>query len=371
MNRLRALKPELDATSENRLLRRRLDSFTDEACYNQEVLHRFQERELSLLRAETLPELLLSLTEGMRQSFGLPAFNLLLVDSDHELRHLLLHDNKGPDQFPNVRFLDQAEELPPAVAKLTKPQLGPFQSEHKPLFSDATGLSSIALLPLIRRGTLVGCLSLGSQDPKRFTRHHACDFLHHLATIAAVCLESTANREHLVISGLTDALTGLHNRRYLERRLQEEVARAQRYRHLLSCLFIDADRFKKINDKYGHGTGDEVLREISLRVRECLRASDMATRFGGEEFTLLLPQTDAEEAINLAERIRLKISGDPIVTRSGAELKVSVSIGVSQLTVKDEDDCDAAGERLLAEADAALYQAKEEGRNRVRLFGSD
>jgi diguanylate cyclase (GGDEF)-like protein len=217
----------------------------------------------------------------------------------------------------------------------------------------------------------VGCLNLGCRDPKRFTRHHACDFLHHLATIAAVCLESAANREHLVISGLTDALTGLHNRRYLERRLREEVARAERYRHPLSCLFIDADHFKQINDRYGHATGDEVLREISLRVRECLRASDMATRFGGEEFTLLLPQTDAEEAINLAERIRLAICTDPIVTRSGSELQVSVSIGVSQLATATEEEYEAAGEQLLKEADAALYQAKKEGRNRVRLFGSD
>jgi diguanylate cyclase (GGDEF)-like protein len=97
----------------------------------------------------------------------------------------------------------------------------------------------------------------------------------------------------------------------------------------------------------------------------------MATRFGGEEFTLLLPQTDADEAINLAERIRLRIAGDPVVARSGAELKVRVSIGVSQLTTEEDVDCDAASERLLKEADTALYQAKQEGRNRVRLFGSD
>ncbi len=371
MARLRSLKPELDVTSENRLLRQRLHSLSNEAVYNEEVLRRFHERELSLLRAETLPELLASLTEGMRKSFGLPAFSLLLIDPDHELRHLLLHSSKGPDQFPAVRFLDRADELPLTIKKLTRPWLGPFHSEHRPLFPENEPLSSVALLPLIRRGTLVGCLNLGSNDLKRFTRHHASDFLHHLASIAAVCLESTANREHLVVSGLTDALTGLHNRRYLERRLQEEVARARRYRHPLSCLFIDADHFKRVNDNYGHGTGDEVLREISLRVRECLRASDMATRFGGEEFTLLLPQTDAEEAINLAERIRLKIFSNPVVTRSGTELKVTVSIGVSQLTATNGDDFDAAGERLIKEADRALYQAKEEGRNRVRLFGSD
>jgi len=156
-----------------------------------------------------------------------------------------------------------------------------------------------------------------------------------------------------VISGLTDALTGLHNRRYLERRLDEEIARARRYGHPLSCLFIDADHFKRVNDLYGHAAGDQALREISLRVKECLRASDVATRFGGEEFALLLPQTGAREAFSLAERIRKRVLAHPIPLDRGDSLNISVSIGVSEL---DPKLAEKPGQKLISDADRALME---------------
>jgi diguanylate cyclase (GGDEF)-like protein len=114
---------------------------------------------------------------------------------------------------------------------------------------------------------------------------------------------------------------------------------------------------------HGHHAGDQVLREISLRVRECLRASDIATRFGGEEFALLLPQTDQDEAFKLAERIRKRIGEQSILLESGQKLQITVSIGVSQLTMPAFEGC---SEKLLNDADGALYEAKRLGRNRVR-----
>jgi diguanylate cyclase (GGDEF)-like protein len=358
-----------DATDiETRVLRSRLNSLSQEASHNEEVLRRFNHRELSLLGAETLPELLHSLTVGMQESFGLPDISAILYDPDHELRHLLLHNDRCISHFPNIRFVDGRKDAPAVVRDMTKPWLGPVQAEHEVLFPHGRGLQSVALIPMLRREQLVGSLHLGSNDPQRFTRHHASDFLHHLASIAAVCLENATNREHLVISGLTDALTGLHNRRYLERRIQEEIARAIRYQQPMSCLFVDADHFKLVNDQHGHSTGDTVLREIALRIRGCLRASDMATRFGGEEFALLLPQTDADESLHLAERIRHCIAGHTIPTCNNEELTVTVSVGVSRLDLQSDDEYGALGERLLHEADSALYKAKQAGRNCVRLF---
>ncbi|MCW8889039.1 MAG: GGDEF domain-containing protein, partial [Sedimenticola sp.] len=222
-------------------------------------------------------------------------------------------------------------------------------------------------LPMLRRSNLVGLMGLGSQDPNRFTRQHASDFLNRLATISAICLENTANREHLVVAGLTDALTGLHNRRYLDRRLEEEVTRALRYQHPLSCLFIDADHFKRINDTHGHGAGDSVLREIALRVKECLRASDIATRFGGEEFALLLPQTDAHEACTLAERIRQRIQDKAITIHGGESVAVTVSVGVAPMRFEASTEVATVSKQLLDESDRALYLAKASGRNRVQL----
>ncbi len=352
----------------NRQLRQRLNSLTREANHNEEVLKRFHDRELTLLATESLPQLLGCLVDGMKSSFDLPNIQLILHDPDHELRHLLLHSGIEPDSLADIRFVDEIATFSPKHARYKAPWLGPYlDHEHAILFPAAETLQSIAILPMIRRGKLVGFIGLGSHDPNRFTRHHASDFLNRLATISAICLENTANREHLVIAGLTDALTGLHNRRYLERRLEEEVTRALRYQHPLSCLFIDADHFKQINDLHGHGAGDSVLRELALRVKECLRLSDIATRYGGEEFTLLLPQTDATEAGNLAERIRHRIQAKPIAIHGGESVEVTVSIGVSALQSGSGDSTLKIAEQLLEEADNALYLAKESGRNRVQL----
>lgn len=348
---------------ENSYLRQQLRVLTEEGRCNEAAFKRSHQRELDLLTAEDLPQLLQAMTQGMQHSFQLPCISLVLEDRDHELRHLLLNSGVPPYCYDDIQFCDQLSDLSPIYHRLTHPFLGPpTGEEHTRIFPIRERLRSIAILPMIRRGTLIGSLNLGSRDPSRFTRHHASDFLGRLATVAAICLENAANREHLIISGLTDALTGLHNRRYLERRLSEEVSRAQRYNQPLGCLFIDADHFKQVNDLHGHSSGDQVLREISLRVKECLRASDVATRYGGEEFALLLPQTDAREAFHLAERIRQRIAGHSIPIGDNKEIEVSVSIGVSELmpaTVKNP------GQRLIEDADSALYQAKRAGRNRV------
>ncbi|MEJ1381857.1 MAG: sensor domain-containing diguanylate cyclase [Candidatus Sedimenticola sp. (ex Thyasira tokunagai)] len=368
MHKASTSSSDQDLAAENRLLQQQLKCQSEEASHNEAILKRFHERELTLLASEGLPELLNCLTEEMKHSFGLPVTSLVLHDPNHELRHLLLHTGITPEELTEVRFLDCLEDFEPTLSRLKGPWLGPFLGEdHAALFATGTELQSIAILPMIRRGTLTGIFGLGSRDPTRFTRHHASDFLHRLATIGAICLENSVNREHLVISGLTDALTGLHNRRYLERRLQEEVARARRYDQPLSCLFIDADHFKRINDNHGHAAGDTVLRELALRVKESLRASDVATRFGGEEFTLLLPQTSITEALLLAERIRGSIECKPIIINNEKELNITVSVGVSTLLTHTK----GSGNELIDEADKALYRAKELGRNRVELYQTE
>jgi len=354
-------QPNLD--SENRLLRQKLYELTEEARLSEETFRRCHEREISLLDAEDLAQLLHALTNGLQASFRLPAISLVLADPDHELRHLLSVSGKFPDDSDKLFFADKLTGFSPVYENLWRSRLGPYLGdEHRRLFPGREMIRSVAILPLIRRSQLVGALNLGSQDPTRFTRHHATDFLDRLATIGAVCLENATNREHLIISGLTDALTGMHNRRYLEKRLDEEIARSRRYQQPLSCLFIDADHFKRINDLYGHSAGDLVLQEIALRILECLRASDVATRFGGEEFALLLPQTDTNEAFKIAERIRLRIAEHPVTLESGKELSVTLSLGISSLDLATPKD---PGKQLLADADAALYEAKRQGRNRT------
>jgi diguanylate cyclase (GGDEF)-like protein len=154
---------------------------------------------------------------------------------------------------------------------------------------------------------------------------------------------------------VTDELTGLKNRRALQVRLEEEFRLSRRYEHPLSLLMIDVDHFKKFNDTYGHLAGDEILKGVALWLRDLVRTTDLVARFGGEEFAVLLPNTDLGGALLLAERVRAAIA------RPRPDLKlVTISIGVSSLTT-DHSDVNA----FLSDADEALYQAKAAGRNCV------
>ncbi len=360
----------MDLEQENRLLRQKLLELKREAQNNEATLKRFHSRELELLTCDSLPELLNSLTDGMQTSFQIKSIQLILQDPQHEMRHLLNNIGIPETAFPNILFVDDLDSVNQRYSSLRKPWLGPFQSpEYASMLKDTSEIRSIAILPIFCRSRRVGSLNLGSSSSDRFTRHHASDFLERLATVSGVCLENSINRERLVISGLTDPLTELHNRRYLDRRLDEELARANRYKQPMSCLFVDADNFKQINDNFGHKAGDIALRELASRIRSQLRTNDIATRYGGEEFALLLPQTALEEALLLAERIRLEVAATPISLPDGTKIRLTVSIGVSEtLPMLGKTHHKELGEHLLANADEAVYLAKTNGRNRIEYL---
>ena len=357
------MTPELQR--ENRQLHGLLQQVRSDGVHNQQVWTRFQQRELALLSADSLLVLLERLTSGMRASFRLDAVRLVLFDPFGVIRELL----DGAGEAPGVLHdLELCTDLHAARARFDdfhQPVLGPWDSaRHSTLFGRRVG-GSVALLPLRQVDGLAGFLCLGSRDPQRFQPDHATHFLAHLAGIAALCLENAVNRERLRIVGLTDSLTGLYNRRHLQHRLEQELARAGRYGHSLACLFIDADHFKRINDTYGHPAGDQVLVALAQRLRSHLRGSDLASRYGGEEFAVLLPQTDAASACLLAERIRQAMESAPVPLEDGRAVHLSVSIGVAAVAARATQSPAEAGSALLQHADAALYRAKSEGRNRV------
>ncbi len=161
-----------------------------------------------------------------------------------------------------------------------------------------------------------------------------------------------------------DQLTGLLNRREFDRIVTEERERALRFGHGLGLVMIDIDHFKSVNDTYGHPAGDAVLREVSRRVASQVRTVDRVARFGGEEFAVILMQTDVASASDVAQRICQAVSRDPIIATDTAALSVTVSAGVAMLPQ------DARSEAaLIAAADRALYAAKEAGRNRTAIYG--
>ena len=162
--------------------------------------------------------------------------------------------------------------------------------------------------------------------------------------------------DRLDAMSLTDTLTDLGNRRQLDRHVRSELARASRYRTPLALLLIDVDRLKEINDRGGHLAGDRALRRVAEAIARTARKTDIPARFGGDEFALLAPQTTAEDALRLAERIRARV-------QDGATSELSVSIGLADLCHAPSLD----PEELYRAADRALYLSKSSGRNRVSM----
>jgi diguanylate cyclase (GGDEF)-like protein len=164
---------------------------------------------------------------------------------------------------------------------------------------------------------------------------------------------------------IRDSLTGLYNRKHLMETLDKEVSRSLRHNHSFSFLVVDIDHFKKYNDTYGHLAGDEALRRLASVFTDSIRSSDYAARYGGEEFIIILPETGTEQGVEAAERIRKKVAEE----RFGGEgelIKVTISVGVSSYPEDGED-----AESVIRNADAALYEAKELGRNRVVIAGAN
>jgi diguanylate cyclase (GGDEF)-like protein len=187
-----------------------------------------------------------------------------------------------------------------------------------------------------------------------------------IALPLATLLQRSVRHTHLLNEARADSKTGLLNSATWEREAAAEVARAVRTSSPLAVALLDLDRFKQINDTYGHLIGDEVLRQIADTMTAVLREYDVAGRFGGEEFVMLLPQTRAPDAFKIADRVRARIGRAPLVTSSGERVAVTVSIGVAALDAGSSRELTG----LLAAADAALYRAKASGRDQVQMIST-
>ena len=182
-----------------------------------------------------------------------------------------------------------------------------------------------------------------------------------MVTASALSLALVSRSQRLLQMATSDHLTGLFNRGYVDDRFAIELSRARRYGKQLSIAVIDADRFKSLNDTHGHSAGDLVLRTIGSMLRESFRQSDTAGRYGGEEFVVILPETDMEAAQRKVERLREQVANTPIALATrGEKIRMTISAGLASYPQDGEDAAE-----LLALADERMFQAKREGRNRV------
>ncbi len=357
--------------SENQQLRRQLKAFLSQARTNEQKMHRFQGQELQLIRLNSLVQLVNTIIYDYRTAFELDVVTLTLVDPSYELQHIMEDEGVVLADHPELSFVSTVDVLDAFYGVTAEPQLGIYCPERHGFLFPKVKITpgSVASLPLIRYDQLIGSLNLGCVKPERFVEGSATDFLQRLSAVVAICLENAANHERLKRVGLTDFLTGINNRRFFDQRLSEEIMRAQRKESLLGCLLLDIDNFKRVNDSYGHRVGDKVLKEISRLIKQQLRATDVLARFGGEEFSVLLIDSDESVTMEIAERIRSAIAELSITLDDGRELQVTVSVGLSLYSGGESDTgpLDSAEEQI-DHADQALYQAKNSGKNRVVCF---
>jgi diguanylate cyclase (GGDEF)-like protein len=227
------------------------------------------------------------------------------------------------------------------------------------------GITMIA--PIISKKKIKGIIAVGQKMSKEVFSEPEQELFSLLVHFISVALSNSILYQRMEQISITDGLTGLYNHRYFKKRLENELVRAQRYRHSLSLVFFDVDHFKNYNDTLGHPAGDVALKTVAGILKSSIRKSDIAVRYGGEEFCVILPEGDIKSAFNFAERLRNQIESHHFekeeVQPSG---KLTISLGVASFP-KNAD----SSKQLIDKADAALYNAKGSGRNRTCLISEN
>ncbi|MFI5103518.1 MAG: diguanylate cyclase [Terriglobales bacterium] len=211
-------------------------------------------------------------------------------------------------------------------------------------------------VPLIFFGEKLGVLALDSARKNAFDKEDQQP-LESVADICAAAMQNASYFDRMKQLAYVDGLTGIHNRRFFEMRIVEELERAARFQGRMSVIMADIDNFKRLNDEFGHLLGDEVLRSVSTLLKQQLRKVDLVCRYGGEEFAIVVPETTGENAMRVADKLRRQIANHHF---PGVPRPVTISCGVA-----DYPTHGITRDEVVAAADAAMYVAKQEGRNRI------
>ncbi|MFA0734215.1 MAG: hypothetical protein OGMRLDGQ_000715 [Candidatus Fervidibacter sp.] len=333
--RLENLQSEWQATQESL---RQLLSQRDQLGLLVQLLHHF-------VLATTRQDILLTLLKELPPFLWLDKMEVVVFDA------ITLYGTWDvlSEQISIEEMANQSEGKLPSWARELLPK-------------SITQTFDFVLVPVITDDAVIALMRLSRPSKKPFTADEL-RFLEAVANQTALALERVKLIAFLENLSITDALTGIANRRHFEWRLSEEIERARRYKYPLSALMLDLDHFKQVNDNYGHQIGDIVLQQVAQRLRRILRRTDFLARYGGEEFIVLAPQTPADRALILAERLRQVIAESPIPVADNLQIHITISIGVAVFPNHAQNESE-----LIGAADAALYKAKQMGRNRVCMF---
>src|SRR5579872_1631525 len=307
-----------------------------------------------LLRPLDLAVVLDEILGQIEEIFGYPACAVWFADAETQELYVTAQRGYDPEAVKDFR-LRIGDGIAGWVAKHERAYYAPDVSTDPMYVPGPVGARSLVVYPLVVESRAIGVLTVASPNVDAFPKDIRA-FLDAFAALAALAILRAQRDADLHRLALTDALTGLGNRRALWDALEREIARARRNRHPVSVALVEIDAFKHINDRFGHLQGDVALRKMADVLRTRTRATDLSARFGGDEFVLLLPDVTKRTAVQVAERIRSHVS--EIVLRGDARL--TVSIGVATMPEDGE-----TAEAVVEGADRAAYEAKHAGGDRV------
>jgi len=312
---------------------------------------------ISLLSLEGISAVLV---DRLPSVFSIDYFTLFLYDQDKRKLNLMCHNHPEIESSFSIP-LSSSPIMEAAVLRGQYIREQDFSTSSyyrgadNPLFKKGYFVS----IPLMIEKEVVGVLNINDVDQDPFNVNDL-DFILNLSEFIAMSISNAVLYEQANKLAVTDGLTGISNRQSVEKSLQIEFERSKRYNSPLSLILLDVDHFKDVNDTYGHQKGDEILIAVASLLKKACRANDIAARYGGEEFLMILPQSNAQGAFKIAERVRegiMKMS----FTGNDSNFSVTTSCGVAEL----DRDLIKNTNQLIAMADQALYGAKNSGRNKT------
>ena len=332
------------------------DKILENIWANEEIAKKFFEIEVSILSIGNFKDLFEKLLLLIEEKFEIPHVWISIIN-ENDVSHLIkaLESSHVLKERLNLVersvFLELIEDE--RTPTLVNENLSPFYRllpENKKYF-----VKSLAVSPLVLDGDVIGSLNLGDFSGFRFQPNMDTFFLSQLAVKTSICLSNVTARERLKFLATRDPLTRLLNRREMEDMLEREFSRATRYDNPLALLFIDCDDFKMINDSYGHNCGDAILQYVADQILKIIRKDDIAFRFAGDEFVIMLPNQTSNEALNVSERLQSFFQQHPMKFGENS-IPVSISSGIAST----EDPEVKSSDTLLNKADKRLYEAKKQ-----------
>lgn len=287
---------------------------------------------------------------------------------DHKKEELYIKSSVGlSKKTVSAVRIAPGEGIAGWVFKEGKPLLikkGAKDPRFKKFEEEEEKLKSVISVPLKIKNKVIGVINADNKREGDVFGIDDLQLLSAFANQAAIAIQNAQLHQEIKQQAITDGLTGLYNFRYIKSRLEEEVKRAQRFKHYLALIMADIDDFKNFNDTYGHPEGNKVLKSLANILHSNIREVDIVARYGGEEFIIILPEANREEAEKIAERIRSKVEKCNFADeKNHPERKITISLGITSCFQEN-----ITPQGLIQKVDQALYQAKRKGKNRVEVI---